>query len=230
MGILQFALIALSLFYLVLAIYSIIRLIKVFTEKNAIKISIAFYFGMLLSALARVITLYLISIRIITPNKRDSDENKALNIFIYLMIIIPDMTSLCVYLFLIWYFYANFILSHINIANDLRLFSKIDEPTLSKKTYLLLYVMVPSYFVAFLIVCLLTFTKDINNESLYTIYSYFAIFTPVLFVCYYIFLLIKFSGRPYYNDNMKHQVRKILIVVVIWSIARMVSYNYKICI
>jgi hypothetical protein len=225
MGILQFALLALGLFYLVIAIYSIIRLIKVSTEKSAIKISIWFYAGMLIAALARALTLYLISIKIITPDKENTGD-RGLNIFIYLMIIMPDMANLCVYLFLIWYFYANFILSHINLANDLRLFSKYDEPTLSKKTYVLLYIMIPSYFVVFVLVCILTFTNDIKNESLYIIYSYFALITPLLFVAYYIFLLIKFSGRPYYNDNMKFQVRKILLIVAIWSVARMVSKIY----
>jgi hypothetical protein len=222
MGILQFALIALGLFYSVVSVYSIIRLIKVCRTKHSIKVSIAFYFGMLVASVMRAFTLYIIGIN--TISSKDSPDSQALRIFIYMMIIIPDMCNVCVYLFLIWYFFAHLILSHINLANDLSLFSKVDEPTISGKTYTLLYIMIPLYFIVFLIVNLLTYTNDINNEALYIINSYFNLFTPVLFLGYYIFLLIKFSGRPYYNDNLKSQSRKILFIVIIWSVARMVNF------
>ena len=46
--------------------------------------------------------------------------------------------------------------------------------------------------------------------------------TPVLFIAYYIFLLVKFSGRPYINENLRQQVSRILRVVFVWSIARLV--------
>jgi hypothetical protein len=223
MAILQFALIALGLFYSVVSVYSIIRLIKVSRTKHSIKVSIAFYSGMFVASVLRAFTLYIIGGLKILPSKDDPDS-QALRIFIYMMIIIPDMCNVCVYLFLIWYFFAHLILSHINLANDLSLFSKVDEPTISGKTYTLLYIMIPLYFVVFLIVNLLTYTNDINNEALYIINSYFNLFTPVLFIGYYIFLLIKFSGRPYYNDNLKSQSRKILMIVIIWSVARMVQF------
>lgn len=220
MGILQFALVALGLFYLVISIYSILRIIKVSNSKNRINISIAFYAGMLIASLSRSITLYLISINVISSTPKDTD---AQNIFVYTMLIIPDMANICVYLFLIWYFYANLILSHINLANDVSLFTHNDEPTISRKTYLILYIMLPIYFIVFVIVCALTFAKVIDDESLFLINSCFSVATPVLFLGYYIFLLIKFSGRPYYGDNYKYQIRKILIIVIIWSVSRFVS-------
>jgi hypothetical protein len=220
MGILQFALVALGLFYLVIAIYSILRIIKVSTSKNRLNISIAFYAGMLIASLSRSITLYLISINVISNNPKDTESR---SIFVYTMLIIPDMANICVYLFLIWYFYANLILSHINLANDISLFTHNDEPTISRKTYLILYIMLPVYFIVFVIVCALTFAEVINDESLFLINSCFSVATPILFLGYYIFLLIKFSGRPYYGDSYKYQIRKILIIVIIWSVSRFVS-------
>lgn len=225
MGILQFALISLSIFYLVISFYSMIRLIRVCKSKTSIKVSIAFYTGMLLSSILRAITFYIIGINTL-PSKNDPNY-QSLTIFIYMMIVIPDMCNVCVYLFLIWYFFAYFILSHINLANDVSLFSKIDEPTISSKTYILLYTIIPLYFVVFVIINILTYTNDINNQALYSINSYFNLFTPVLFLGYYIFLLIKFSGRPYYNENLKSQSRRILLIVIIWSFARMVKIINK---
>ena len=39
---------------------------------------------------------------------------------------IPDLLNICVYLLLVWYFFANFIYSHINLANDMNLFMRDD--------------------------------------------------------------------------------------------------------
>ncbi len=121
MGLLAIALIALGLFYLVICLISILRCIQVWKSKSSIKVSISFYTGMFITSLGRGITLYLISLELV-PEKIDKD--KAITVFIYLMIIIPDMLCVCVFIFLVWYFYANFILSHINVANDLNLFFK----------------------------------------------------------------------------------------------------------
>lgn len=234
MAILQFSLIALALFYLVTGIYAIIRLVKVSCSKSAIKISIAFYSGMLVAALSRALALYMISINMIPkkkelnhtdakPGPEDDPTEKALNIFIYLMLVMPDMINVCVYLFLVWYFYAHFILSHINLANDLSLFLKEDRPTISNKTYTLLYIILPGYMIVFTIMCILTFTSSIGSASLYITNAFFNIATPILFFAYYVFLLVKLSGRPYINDQMKNQVTRIFIIVVIWSCARMVK-------
>jgi hypothetical protein len=62
------------------------------------------------------------------------------------------------------------------------------------------------------------------NDAFFKINSYFNMLTPVLFIAYYIFLLVKFSGRPYINENFKHQVSRILRVVFVWSIARLVIF------
>jgi hypothetical protein len=119
MGFLAFALVALGIFYLVISLISIFRFIQVWKSHSAIKLSMSFYTGMFISSIGRGITLYLISLKLVPEY---IDKSKASSVFIYLMIIIPDMLCVCVFLFLVWYFYANFILSHINIANDLNLF------------------------------------------------------------------------------------------------------------
>jgi len=221
MEILNIILIILSVFFIVIAIASLHRLCKVSTSRSAIKISISFYSGMFIASAARAISLSLISINVIP--KTDTDEEKSiLRLFYYFMVVIPDMLNVCVYLFLIWYFFANFILSHINLANDIRLFKKDDIPAISTKTYTLLYIMIPSYVLTFSLLCLLTFMGSISEDTLLLINSYFSLITPFLFLGYFIYVLLKFSGRPYINDYMKMQVRRIFIIVVIWTLARLV--------
>jgi hypothetical protein len=219
MGILQLVLVVLGMLYLVVAVCSLLRLFKVAMSQSAIKISISFYSGMLIASIARAISLCLIGGNILAEDKIDIFTK----MIAYLLIVIPDMLNVCVYLFLIWYFYANFILSHINIANDLRLFMKDDIPKISDKTYTMLYVILPAYLVTFSIICILTLCDKLEDETLFIINSYFDLITPVLFIAYYFFLLLKFSGRPYINDNLKMQVRRIFIIVLIWSVSRMVT-------
>jgi len=223
MGILQIILIFLSIIYLGISIGSLHRLCKVSTSQSAIKISIAFYSGMFIATTARAITIYLVSINII-PKSHDQDKT-FLQLIFYLMIVIPDMLNVCAYLFLVWYFFANFILSHINLANDLRLFMKNDNPMIQEKTYTLLYIMLPAYAISFGLFSLMALFDMIGAGTLFLINSYFNLITPFVVFGYYIFLLLKFSGRPYINDNMKMQVRRILIIVVTWSLARIVSIN-----
>jgi hypothetical protein len=121
MGFLAFALVALGIFYTVICLIAIFRFFQVWKSKSSIKISMSFYMGLFITSLGRGITLYLISLELV-PEKVDIKNISS--VFIYLMIIIPDMLCICVFIFLVWYFYANFILSHINIANDLNLFFK----------------------------------------------------------------------------------------------------------
>jgi hypothetical protein len=134
------------------------------------------------------------------------------------------MINVCVYVFLVWYFYANFILSHINLANDVNLFlNSEDTPSITNKTYTALYIISPFYIASYITLCLLTIAEVIEKEDLSVINCYISFTTPVLFFGYYLFLLIKFSGRPYISEKLKMQVRRIFIIVIIWSLARIVN-------
>lgn len=219
MSILSFALVALAIFYLVICLLALIRLIKVITLPSKSFLSIALYFGLLIASIARAVSLYLISTKLIEPTGK-SDE---LDILVYLMIVMPDVLITCVYLFLVWYFFSNFIQAHINLANDLNVFLKTeDTPAINDKTRVLLYVIVPLYFCAFTILVILSFLNVIKDSTVYMISSYFDIITPVLTCTYYIFLLIKFSGRPYINPTFRSGVKRIFIVAIVWTVARLV--------
>jgi hypothetical protein len=118
---LNFALIAIAIVYLIIVIFAALRFGKVVQSKKAIKISYAFYSGMFITALVRAITLYLLSGLVgSVPDKKDLQDN----IFFYLLIVTPDMLNICVFLFLAWYYFSHFILSHINLANDIGFFYK----------------------------------------------------------------------------------------------------------
>jgi hypothetical protein len=87
----------------------------------------------------------------------------------------------------------------------------------------MLYVILPAYVIAYIIMCILTLFEKLDQNTLYIINSYINISTPLLSMLYYIFLLVKFSGRPYINEALKLQVFNILRVVIVWCFARMVK-------
>lgn len=119
MEILQFSLISCGIFYAIICIFSILRYFRVYKSKNKVtNVSLFFYISMVIAALARGISLYLISSHL------DEEKKNDLELFIYLMIIFPDMLNICVYIILLWYYLATFIMAHVNLANDLKLFLK----------------------------------------------------------------------------------------------------------
>jgi hypothetical protein len=220
---LNIGLLVIAIVYIIVIIFSIMRIVKVSMTKNAIKIAIAFYCSMLTASLARAITLYFVSglSTIVTDETKTGDAKT--NFLFYLFMVIPDMLNIGVFLFLSWYYFAHFILSHINLANDLHLFTKHDVPEISKKTYIFLYITITAYTITYLILCILQYTRQFNEQNtIFIINSIFDLGTPCLVVGYYIYLLIKFSGRPYIHDKAKEQSKKIFWVVVFWSMARIV--------
>jgi hypothetical protein len=87
----------------------------------------------------------------------------------------------------------------------------------------MLYVILPAYVVAYILMCILTLYEVLGENTLYIINSYINISTPILSMIYYIFLLVKFSGRPYISETLKLQVFNILRVVMVWCVARLVN-------
>lgn len=121
MEILQFSMISCGIFYLIICIFSVLRFFRVYKHKSKVtNISLFLYLSMIIAALARGTSLYLISFNL----GEQKDKNDDLELFVYLMIICPDMLNICVYIILLWYYLASFIMAHINLANDLKLFLK----------------------------------------------------------------------------------------------------------
>jgi hypothetical protein len=98
-------------------------------------------------------------------------------------------------------------------------------PTISKKTYKILYFILPGYLVLYSTLCVLTIFKVLEIDALFLGNSIINLVTPVLFASYYIFILLKFSGRPYISDTLRTQSNRIFKVVIIWSLTRLVSLS-----
>ncbi len=117
MEILQFSLISCGIFYAIICIFSLLRFFRVYNSINKVtNVSLFFYLSMVIAALARGISLTLISMHL--------EEKENLELFVNLMIIFPDMLNICVYIILLWYYLATFMIAHVNLANDLKLFLK----------------------------------------------------------------------------------------------------------
>lgn len=129
MEILQITLAILSLFYGFFCFIGIFRLVKIFAQKKVYKISYSFYIAMIFSSLARAGTFLMIMFESVKEYIHE-DKNKKIE---YLILTIPDMVYVCVFLTLIWHCLTQYIISHINVANDLNVFMNEDVPGMKKK-------------------------------------------------------------------------------------------------
>ena len=142
--------------------------------------------------------------------------------FFYFIIGSPNMFFMCVYLILVWHFLSKYIINHINLANDRNIF-KEDVPEIKQKINYVLYVLLPIYFITFIIISFLEFKGVIIEKVFLIIVSSFEIFTPFILVFFYFFLSCKFSGRPFKDHTSKKEMKYIIFICIYWSISRLIS-------
>lgn len=214
MEILLVTLAILSLFYGFFSFIAVFRLVKILSEKTVYKISYSFYVAMIFSSLARAGTFLMI---LFDPVKVYIQGNRKIG---YLILAIPDMVYVCVFLTLIWHCLTQYIISHINVANDLNVFMNEDVPSMKKKTNYVLYGVIPAYVIAFIIISIVyNFVTVNDNNVILKIEGSISIVTPFIFLGYYIFINVKFSGRPY-KRKKEDTVNHVLFVSSLWSCER----------
>jgi len=145
-------------------------------------------------------------------------NNNQIKLF-YFLIATPDVIFLFSYLFLIWHFLTQYIINHINLANDKNIF-KEDVPDIIKKINLILYFIIPIFLIGFLMIIFLYFENIIGYVFLYLIINTFCIITPFILLFFYFFLCCKFSGRPFKDYKSKKEINYILFICIYWSISR----------
>ena len=202
---------SLSIIYFLFTFASIYIFIRTISSKSFYKICIPYYIGMILGTLIR-------GGECIAVDHFRNDKSK----FFYFIIGAPNMFFMCVYLILVWHFLSKYIINHINLANDRNIF-KEDVPEIKKKINYVLYVLLPIYFIAFIIISVLEFKGDISENVFFIIVSSFEIFTPFILVFFYFFLSCKFSGRPFKDHSSKKEMKYIIFICIYWSISRLIS-------
>ncbi|MCQ2816615.1 MAG: protein kinase [archaeon] len=199
----------LSLFYCLFVVFSAYRFIKMLFYKRKTKICIFYYVGILLCCFARVSTFFLMLFENLINKKH-----------FYLAVSIPEMVYMSEFLVLTWHFLTHFIASHINIADDIDVFSKEDLPKIHKITNYVVYIVLPLFCSVFILLSLLSYFQKIEDNALFKVDSAFNFFTVVIFVGYYIFLILNFSGRPYKDKESTKDNKRIFLVVIIWALGR----------
>ena len=188
--------------------------------KKKVKVWILFYISIFFSLLVRAGSL------VYTGLTLDSDEQKNdvtdLYNFSELFNAIPYMAYLISYFLIIWHYLIYYIRAHINLANDRNLFTE-DVPNLTKKTIIMMFIVFPLFFVVFIVLSVLAIIRIINESILIKTVSYFNIFSPCILLGNYIFLNVKFSGRPYRDEFFKKNVKRIIKISIIWSLTRIIS-------
>ena len=202
----------LNLFYVVFVIISIYRFFRLIFNPNKTKISILYYIGLLGVSIGRVITFSFMAFMEIV-NKE----------YFYLAVTVPEMIYLCECLVLLWHFLSNYISSRINVSDDIEVFSNEDVPKIQIIINYVIYLMHPFYIGIFICISILNIFNKLSNKSFSRIMVGFNFLTTAIAIGFYIFLLIKLSGRPYKDINNKNNTNKIFLVIIIWMISRIIN-------
>ena len=210
----------LALFYGFFCLISLFRFFKVLSEKKVYKIAYSFYIAIFMSSLTRGGNL------VVLVTQLDDIISVGSNHWIkYLILALPDMVYIIVFLILVWHFLSQYITSHINVANDLGVFLNEDVPSMKKKTNYVLYGVIPAYIAGFILIGVLyaiLANTDENKKAIMTIEGGISIATPFIFLGYYIFITVKFSGRPYRGKSEEEDVNHIFFVAVVWCLDRVI--------
>ena len=199
----------LSIIYFFFAFICLSTFFRTITSKSIYILCIPYYIVMLIWAIIRGSEF--IGFKLFTNNQIE---------LFYFLIAAPDIFFLFSYLFLVWHFLLQYIINHINLANDKNIF-KEDLPDITKIINLILYFIVFIYLIVFLIMTLLYFKNIIDHSILFLIISSFCIITPFILLTFYFFLSCKFSGRPFKGTQSKKEINYIFFICIYWSISRL---------
>lgn len=214
-------LLILDLFYAFFSLISLIRLFQIISYKHRKNISILYYITIFFAMISRGIA-FLISI--LNYLNKDTQPSTTTTTFQHLFLLTPDMIHICLLFILFWHFFAHYILSHINVANDVNVFKtkEQDIPKLQTTTNYVLYIVIPIYFILCCIICILFAVNKITSIEFIITNGCVGLATPFILSGYYIFLNVKFSGKPYKSKLLEKESTHILAVISLWSINRVV--------
>ena len=214
--------IGISIFFGFFALMCIRRFFALLTnKKRKAKIWIIFYTSIFFSLIVRAGSLIYTGFTIDEQKNYLYDISDLYN-YAELFNALPYMVYLLSFFLIIWHYLIYYIRAHINLANDRNLFTD-DVPNLTKKTIIMMFIVFPLFFVVFIIVSILAIFKVIDEWILIKIVSYFNISSPCISLGYYIFLNVKFSGRPYRDEYCQKNVKTIIKICTIWSLTRIIS-------
>ena len=208
MRLFDLVILTLSILYFLFAFICLSTFFQIITSKSIYILCYPYYIGMLFWAIIRGSEF--IGFKLF--------KNNQIELF-YFLIAAPEILFLFSYLFLIWHFLTQYIINHINLANDKNIF-KEDVPDITKKINLILYFIIPIYLIGFFIITFLYFKNIIDYTIFFLIISLFCIITPFILLSFYFFLSCKFSGRPFKDTQSKKELNYILFVCIYWSISR----------
>ena len=204
-----------SLFFGFFSLICIKRIIEfIITKKKKHKIWIPLYILLFFCTLIRGGSLVYFGLTL-DPKKRNTQTQEVL-------MSSPYMVYLFLYLLLIFHYLVYYINAHINLANDRNIFNN-EIPNLTKKTIIMLIIVFPIFFIVFGLMSLFALINIIVQWTLIKMISIFNIASPSILIIYYVFLNVKFSGRPYRDELSRKNTLIIVRRCILWSATRIIS-------
>ena len=202
-----------SLFFGFFALICLKRIVGfIINKKKKYKIWIPLYISLFFCAIIRGGSLVYFGLTL------DSENINAQEV----LMSSPYMVYLFLYLLLIFHYLIYYINGHINLANDRNIWNK-EIPNLTKKTIIILFIVFPIFVIVFILMSVFALFEIIAQWTLIKMISIFNIASPGILLTYYIFLNVKFSGRPYKDPIIKENTLIILRICILWSATRIIS-------
>ena len=187
-------------------------IVFIFNKKKKYKIWIPLYISLFFCTIMRGISLVYFGLTLDSQNVQTQE----------VLMSSPYMVYLILYLLLIFHYLIYYISAHINLANDRNIFNN-EIPNIKRKTIIILFLVFPIFLIVFILLSLFALFGIIEQWTLIKVISIFNIASPGILVAYYIFLNIKFSGRPYKDPKSEKNALIIIRICILWSVTRIIS-------
>jgi hypothetical protein len=206
-----------ALFFGFFALICLKRIFEfIFMKKKKHKIWIPIYISLFFCTLVRGGSLVYFGLTLDPDKKNDKAQAQEV------LMSSPYMVYLFLYLLMILHYLVYYINAHINLANDRNIFNN-EIPNLTRKTIIMLIIVFPAFLIVFGLMSLFALLEIIAQWTLIKMISIFNIASPGILIIYYVFLNIKFSGRPYKDEYSKTNTKTIIKICIFWSATRIIS-------
>lgn len=215
----QLTFVILGIIYFIIALYSFVRVLYTCKFSSDSKLARVFYIMIFIEAVISCWCFLLLGL--FNPYEDEATEENKDRLF-WSIVLIPDILYLISYGILFWQLVKLILEGHMHLPSELHV-PYIRNKGLGYKILLFSligYVVLQIMFAILYLVSVIQFVDFVLQLS---------IIITIVWVSVLLFLLlilIKFSGRPYQNNEYKTKLRTLLIVVIVWSVLKIIRAGF----
>jgi hypothetical protein len=138
------------------------------------------------------------------------------------IVLIPDMMYLISYGTLFWHLFKLLLEGHIHISSEVY----IPYERHKGLGYRILGIGFVCYLLLQILFSVLFLVQEMSFIDLVLQLSVIVIIICTSAMIFLLFVMIKFSGQPYQNEEYKRKIRALIFVVLVWSILKIIRAGF----